>query len=667
MSKYLKLFNEDAEYKAFKETEEYILPNVSYVKADNVVYYNPFTEAKLGVIMARYNATEENKLAIANTSNVKSLKVNGTEVEFGDTYYFSEVGEYDVEIELIDTTLIASETFAITCLTLINIPNSVTEIGNNAFVQCTSLTAINIPDSVTSIGEGAFANCTSLTSIVIPDSVTSIRIATFLTCSSLTSVHIGSGVTSIGEIAFVECTSLTSINIPDSVTTIGSNAFSSCTSLTSIVIPDSVITIGLGAFGECSGLTSIVIPDSVTEIGGGAFANCSGLTNVHIGSGVITIGKQAFTQCSGLSEITCNAITAPTIDSTTFQYIKYGGVLNVPEGSDYSSWMSTSNYYLGYYNWNMEYMIELPDDFEDSVIMTSESNPRVMEVCYNQGWAASPDQMLASEAYVVTNIGTAFAATADGSGNVTQPEMLEIKSFDEFQYFVNVKEIKEYAFNDCSNLTSIVIPDSVTSIGESAFNGCSGLTSVHIGSGVASIRRQAFMSCSSLTSVVIPDSVTSIEQYAFAYCYNLTSINIPDSVTSIGDGAFNSCESLPVEDNIYYADTYLVGAVDKSLSTYTIKEGTKWIGNEGFDGCSNLTSITIPDSVTTIGASAFSYCTSLKEITCNAITAPTIYYTTFRILKTYGILKVPTGSDYSTWMSRDNYYLGSHKWTVEYI
>ena len=100
------------------------------------------------------------------------------------------------------------------------------------------------------------------------------------------------------------------------------------------------------------------------------------------------------------------------------------------------------------------------------------------------------------------------------------------------------------AFGYCSSLTSITIPDSVTSIGDEAFSKCSGLTSVTIGNSVTNIGQWAFYSCSNLTSITIPDSVTSIGYEAFCYCSSLTSITIPDSVTSIGYSAFFGCSSL---------------------------------------------------------------------------------------------------------------------------
>ena len=110
------------------------------------------------------------------------------------------------------------------------------------------------------------------------------------------------------------------------------------------------------------------------------------------------------------------------------------------------------------------------------------------------------------------------------------------------------------------------------------------------------------------------DGYTSIGNMAFSGCSSLTSITLPNSITSIGVDAFEGCTSLPVEDNLRYADTYLVEAVDKSLSTYTIKAGTKWIGDGAFSGCYSITSITLPNSIINIRQNAFYGCRKLKNV-----------------------------------------------------
>ena len=186
----------------------------------------------------------------------------------------------------------------------VEIPESVTAIGDHAFQECRSLTNIVLPDSVTAIGGWAFMYCRSLTSIIIPDSVTAIGTRAFDGCSSLTSIVLPDSITAIGASAFNGCRSLTSIVIPDSVTAIGYDAFYGCSSLTSIVIPDSVTAIGAGAFGSCSSLTSIVLPDSVTAIGNGAFGSCSSLTSIVLPDSVTAIGDRAFYGCSSLTSVT---------------------------------------------------------------------------------------------------------------------------------------------------------------------------------------------------------------------------------------------------------------------------------------------------------------------------------------------------------------------------
>ncbi len=166
-------------------------------------------------------------------------------------------------------------------------------------------------------------------------------------------------------------------------------------------------------------------------------------------------------------------------------------------------------------------------------------------------------------------------------------------------------------------VTDLVIPDSVTCIGDWAFYWCTSLTSITIGNGVTSIGDRAFLECSSLTSITIPDSVTSIGDFAFDNCSSLTSITIPYGVTSIGVQAFGVCSSLTsitIPDSVTSIDDYAFGECS-SLTSITIGNGVTRIGEYAFYECSSLTSITIPDGVTSIGIFAFDGCSSLTSIT----------------------------------------------------
>ena len=284
---------------------------------------------------------------------------------------------------------------------------------------------------------------------------------------------------------------------------------------------------------------------------------------------------------------------------------------------------------------------------------------------------------LSASAYAFKADGIAYNKNGDGksvyvsyggdyTGPVTIPERV---TYDGATY--SVTSIGEFAFKDCTGLTSVTIPTSVTSIGEEAFRGCTGLTSVtipnsvteigysafggtpwynnqpdgvvyigkvayefkgemasgtaiNIKEGTVSISGYAFYGCTGLTSITIPNSVTSIGEFAFSGCTGLTSVTIPSSVTSIGKSAFSGCTGLTsvTIPNSVTEIGYSAFSGCTGLTSVTIPNSITKIRDDTFKGCTGLTSVTIPNSVTTIGYDAFSGCTGLTSVTIpNSVTS----------------------------------------------
>ena len=186
----------------------------------------------------------------------------------------------------------------------------------------------------------------------------------------------------------------------------------------------------------------------------------------------------------------------------------------------------------------------------------------------------------------------------------------------DFSFKEGTKIICDSAFSMCNFLTSIIVPNSVTSIGEGAFSGCILLFKIIIPNSVTSIGDLAFMDSNALSHIVISNSVTSIGDGTFYGCSSLTNIVIPDSVTSIGDIAFSGCRSLSnivIPDSVTSIGDYVFEGCT-SLSNIVIPDNVTSIGSNAFKNCSSLSNIVIPDSVTSIGNGVFSGCLSLKYI-----------------------------------------------------
>ena len=388
------------------------------------------------------------------------------------------------------------------------------------------------------------------------------------------------------------------ISIPSTVTDAGTTyqvtsvydyAFCNCTAVTSITLPNSIISIGNCAFWNCRFLTSVAIPSSVTSIGSSAFSSCSNLTSVKVD------------------------IDSPlSINYSTFTN-RANATLYVPYGSKAA--YQAANYWQ-----------DFKEIVEPAIVDFADANVKALCVA---NWDTDNDGELSEEeAAAVTSLGSVF------KGNTS------ITSFNELQYFTGLTGISYDAFSECSNLTSIIIPNGVTYIGDRAFYRCSSLTSVTIPNSVEGINWYAFSQCSSLISITIPESVTYIDNGVFASCSSLTSVNIPNGVKGICENTFSNCSSLTsitIPNSVCDIDKWAFRKCSNlisidipnsvkniseeafrdciSLTSVIIPNSIKEINNLSFSGCTGLTSVSIPNSVTLIGAQAFENCSSLTSVT----------------------------------------------------
>ena len=547
------------------------------------------------------------------------------------------------------TTLYSGSVFSEIKINGVSVPRSDLDT-----VSITATDEVEFVLFTTVLGGSSFEDCVGLVSVVIDDNVTKINDRAFNRCSNLESVTIGSGVTVIESNVFKSCSKLTNVIIPENVTTIGEYAFYDCSNLESVTIGSGVKEIGNAAFRDCSKLTNVIIPEGVTTIGEYAFGESRGITSVTLPSTLTSIGADAFRYCESLATIISYAQTAPTITNTTFQYVANNGTLIHPEGADYSQWLSTNSYYLGYYGWNSA--TNAPDEPDGTYSVK----------CYKYGDGQTRictvlngtiDVLINGVSYGRVNVLTNGLSSEDEVEFIVKGEMPKFSSgtSDGFPEIIKIGEGCTEIPDDCFNfglpLKSVTIPSSVTRIGYNAFKNCNNLTSllfpsdnnvnfygdyafyntqisVDFNNDLTYIGDYAFWGCDFYGTLFIPDGV-HIGQYAFMYSYDLDTVNIGNNC-SIGDYAFY--ESFKV--------------IWENVNNYTY---------------TGIKRVTIGNNCV-IGDGAFYNCSNLSTIYCTDITAPTVTNITFQGVAEGGTLYYPIGANYSQWLSTDKYYLGYYGW-----
>ncbi len=516
------------------------------------------------------------------------------------------------------TTIGNSSFYKANNLTSVTVQSGVTTIEKWGFCSMSNLQTITLPDTLQTIGANAFAGDKSMTSISIPSSVTTIGSYAFHK-SGLGVVTIPTSVTSMGDHAFNECKSLKTAYLSTKLNTIESYAFNGCTALTSIGIPGSIKKINERAFNGCTAAKTISMGSAVEEIGEGAFAGCTAVSYVNIPDTVTKIGKYAFSGCTAMKYISINS-KAPTImaggdilQSCPIEAFSYIG--------NYTEWNASGWKYITCLNTD-----EVGNYLEQKV---------VNKVFY--GFTESGT--MRSIASFVTTINQNAFRTNGNMSSLSLPDALtsydddvfddctSLQSFSISENNTKYKTVNGVLYTKdgtklirypiAKSSTSFTVPSGVTAIGYSAFYKNANLTSITVKSPVDTIYRFAFGYAKKLKSIDLPSSVSVVYAKAFDGL-SLDKIILRSKKPSVAEDAFNTGKVT----NVYYAG----GTNDWSSSEWkTALDGKYTNISYGFyiaDGVllsylnEDVTVLSgIPVSVKKISSSAFTYTTKLTSVT----------------------------------------------------
>lgn len=445
----------------------------------------------------------------------------------------------------------------------VTIPDDVTVIGAEAFSGCDSLTSITIPDSVVKIESGAFSGCSSLESVTIPDSVVKIGAWAFSECRSLEKIELPKQLFSIDNLTFYFCENLTDVSIPDSVVYLGFCAFTGCQKLKSITIPESVKAIGADAFSGCASLENVQLSDNVSEIGPRAFYETPWAEAETTKDGFLIVGSTLLEYSGDASEIAIpGSVTA--IGESVFSghdnlrsVVIPGSVKSIEKGAFMDcnnlekveiqngvEWIGAS----AFFGTNLT-SLTLPDSIATVGAYAFVGTPWFSAQRQQNDFIAAGNILLeycGEERNVLIPDNT---ITIGDSAFSMNPFYDESEWADPTSVVIpeSVRHIGSWAFEGCSNLKSLTIPDGITDFGYEAFSGTPWLEEQMEGTDSVIVNGVLIKYCGQDSEVEIPDGVSAIAGGAFVL--DLTSVYIPSSVISVYD------DSLPgygISPNVYY-------------------------------------------------------------------------------------------------------------------